>query len=534
MTAFYSSRRRRLLGGLVAAGALSGAPWVRVRGAAAIAWKSDPFSLGIASGDPAPDGFVIWTRLAPEPMNDDDGALAGMRGDSVTIAYEVASDAAFTTIVQSGTALAEARYAWSVHHEVRGLAAGRRYWYRFTSGAARSATGTAVTAPAAGTQPAQLRLAWVSCANYEHGYFSAYRHLAEEQPDLVLFLGDYIYEGVERNRPVVRRHADERVASTLATYRRRYTQYKQDADLRAVHAAATAMIGWDDHEVRNNYAGLWNQDFATRARFAARRAAAYQAFYEHMPLRADSRPRSSALQLYRRQTFGDLATVHLLDGRQYRSAPACQSPETTRQYRPLLDTQCPERRDPQRSLLGDAQERWLRAGLDAATTRWNILAQDVQMAQRRERTRDGDTGYGNDNWDGYPAARTRLLTHLGERIRAGRPADTLVLSGDIHAFCAADLKADFDDPAAPVVASEFTVSSISSWGPARNPGRVWHQDNPHVRLVEGTRRGYATMDLGRDAATIRYRAISDGTDPRASVTTLAEFTVQQGRAGMRS
>ena len=531
MTTFYSQRRRLLgAGGLAAVGIGAGAPWVQARAASDIAWKTDPFSLGVASGDPAPDGFVIWTRLAPEPLVDQDGAIAGMRGASLPVQYEIATDATLRNIVQTGTALAEARWAWSVHHEVTGLEPGRRYWYRFTSGTATSAIGSALSAPAAGAQPERLRLAWVSCSNYEHGWFSAYRHCAADRPDLVLFLGDYIYESHERTRPIVRSHDGERLVTSLNDYRRRYTQYKLDPDLRAIHAAATAMIGWDDHEVRNNYANLWNQDFVEPERFAARRRSAYQAFYEHMPLRAASRPQRNALQLFRRQGFGDLVTVHLLDGRQYRSAPACQTRESARNFRLLFDAECAERREPRRSLLGMDQEDWLRTGLDASPTRWNIIAQDMQMAQRRERNREGNVGFSNDSWDGYPAARQRLLRHLQERNRA----DTMVLSGDIHAFCASDLKADFDDPAAPVVASEFTVSSISSRGPTRNPGRTWHADNPHIRFVEGTRRGYATMDLGRDAATIRYRAVSDAADRNATVDTVAEFRVERGRAGMRA
>ena len=522
-----TTTRRRLLQG---AGALLLAPWVQVRAADAPVWQADPFALGVASGDPAPDGFVLWTRLAPEPLEAERGNTGGMHGASVRIAYEIARDPGLHDIVQRGTAMAEAQWAWSVHLEVAGLEPARDYWYRFTSGNATSPVGRARTAPAASARVGRLRLAWVSCANYEHGWYAAYRHLASETPDLVMFLGDYIYEGIDRSGHAVRQHSEGRPAANLIGYRKRHAQYKLDPDLRALHAASTALMGWDDHEVQNNYAGAWSQGFVEPQRFLARRAAAYRAFYEHMPLRARSRPDGPNLVLYRRLRLGDLAEIALVDGRQYRSPPACQSPDTVRQFRLLTDGACPERRDPARSLLGTPQEAWLHAGLAASPTRWNLVAQDVQMAQRKERSSDGATGWGNDNWDGYPAARGRLLEHL----RDARVTNPLVLSGDIHSFCAADLKTNFDDPAAPPVATEFTVSSISSTGPARNPGRTWHDDNPHVRFFEGTKRGYATMELDAARATVRYRAVADARDRASGVATVASFTVESGRAGIAS
>src|SRR4029079_12012010 len=192
--------------------------------------------------------------------------------------------------------------------------AGRSYWYRFIARGAESRIGRAATLPAVGTKLDRLRVGFVSCANYERGHFAAYRHLADEQPDIVLFLGDYIYEYADTRRPVVRRHSDGGEAPDLRTYRNRYAQYRLDADLQRLHAIAPALMTWDDHEVQNDYADQWSMDFQEPSQFLIRRAAAYRAFYEHMPLRARSRPDGAHLRLYERYTFGDLAEISLLDG----------------------------------------------------------------------------------------------------------------------------------------------------------------------------------------------------------------------------
>src|SRR5262249_43864831 len=227
-------------------------------------------------------------------------------------------------IVRRGMAQADPDYGYSVHAEVEGLAPGRAYWYRFMSGDVVSAGGRAVTLPTAASKFANLPLGFVSCANYEHGYYAAYRHLAEENPDLVLFLGDYIYEYPDmRSTDLVRRHSEGVEATTLAGYRNRYAQYKLDPDLQRLHAATTAIMTWDDHEVQNDYANQDSQDFADPADFLKRRAAAYRAFYEHMPLRPKARPNGALMRLYDRFAFGDLVEFSLLDGRQYRWREAC-------------------------------------------------------------------------------------------------------------------------------------------------------------------------------------------------------------------
>ena len=250
---------------------------------------------------PASDGFVLWTRLAPEPMSTDPETPGGMRGGNVAVDYEIATDAGMHDIVRKGEATAERAFAYSVHLDVSGLEPGRPYWYRFTSGDAASGVGRAMTLPAAGASLDKLRFGFVSCSNYEHGYFSAYRHLTDENPDVVLFLGDYIYDTIEENRPTVRRHSDGVPTTTLPPYRNRYAQYRLDPDLQNLHAQVPALVTWDDHEVENDYADQWSQWFVEPARFLLQRAAAYQAFYEHMPVRPIlSQPHGPVMRVYDR------------------------------------------------------------------------------------------------------------------------------------------------------------------------------------------------------------------------------------------
>jgi len=278
--------RRQLVTGAAGAGlALIAAPAL-LRHAAAQSWRAgDPFSLGVASGAPRPDGFVLWTRLAPEPLSSNPETPGGMNGGDVTIGYEIATDPAMHDVVRRGEATAERAYAYSVHLDVAGLQPGRPYWYRFMSGEAASRVGRAVTLPTPGAALDRLRFGFVSCSNYEHGYFSGYRHLADENPEFVLYLGDYIYEYIEERRPIVRRHSDGIEAATLPTYRNRYAQYRLDQDLQRLHAEVPALVTWDDHEVQNDYADKWSQYFDDPEQFLLRRAAAYRVFYEHMPVR---------------------------------------------------------------------------------------------------------------------------------------------------------------------------------------------------------------------------------------------------------
>ena len=525
------TRRRLVAAAAGAAGsglALIGAPAL-LRHALAQGWRAgDPFSLGVASGAPRPDGFVLWTRLAPEPLSSNPETPGGMSGADVTLGYEIATDPAMRDIVQHGETTAEQAFAYSVHLDVAGLQSGRSYWYRFTSGEAASRIGRAATLPAPGAALDKVRFGFVSCSNYEHGYFSAYRHLADENPDFVLFLGDYIYEFVELIRPTVRRHSDGIDAATLPTYRNRYAQYRLDPDLQRLHAEVPALVTWDDHEVQNDYADKWSQYFDDPAQFLLRRAAAYRAFYEHMPVRPIlSRPDGPVMRVYDRFTFGDLIEVSMIDGRQYRSREACYRPPNKGGGHLETDASCPERRDAARTMLGFAQEAWLATNLAHSKAQWNLIAQDVLMAQLRKKQDDGDA-FWTDDWNGYPANRSRLLKRVSET----RVANPVVVGGDAHAYFANDLKLDFDDAAAPVVATEFVGTSISAYGLPYNVVAPLLPDNPHIRFFESRRRGYVSVDLERAQMRLRMRVISDPTDPKAEISTLQTFAVEAGHPGV--
>ena len=523
--------RRRLLGGLgVGCLGLVSAPAIIGRAQAQIRpWPADPFSLGVAAGAPRPDGFVLWTRLAPAPLSANPSTPGGMTGGDVPVAYEIAGDEAMRDVVRRGVADAEAAYGWSIHADVSGLQPGRPYWYRFLCGDAVSRVGRATTAPAAGAPLERVRFGFVSCANYEQGYFAAYRHLAEENPDLVVFLGDYLYEYVEETRPTVRRHSDGIEASTLPTYRNRYAQYRLDPDLQQLHAQTTALVTWDDHEVANDYADRWSQFNDDPDLFLRRRAAAYQAFYEHMPVRPVlSRPDGPVMRVYDRFTFGDLLEISMLDGRQYRSRPACYAPPDRLRGHLESDAGCAERREEGRSMLGLAQESWLGLTLARSKAKWNVIAQDVLMAQLRQKMPNGDFGFWTDDWDGFPASRRRLL----RRIAQTRVANPVVIGGDIHAFFANDLKVDFDDPKSPVIATEFVGTSISSAGPPYDAFAAQLPDNPHVRFFESRKRGYVSVDVSAKQMTARLRALSDVTDPKASVSTLKTLAVENNKPGV--
>lgn len=518
--------RRAFAGGL---GIAIAAPAVIVRAKAnPVSWKGDPFSLGVASGSPSFDGFVIWTRLAPEPLSTDPDKPGGMPAEEISVDYEIAGDASMRSVVMKGSAAADPAFAHSVHVEIGGLSAGRPYWYRFRCGDAVSRIGRASTLPAIGSAVQKYRFAFVSCSNYEHGYFSAYRHLADEQPDAVLFLGDYIYEYIDKKPGTVRKHSDGVEAASLPTYRNRYAQYRLDPDLQRLHAEVPALITWDDHEVQNDYADQWSQTFDDPAQFLRRRAAAYQAFYEHMPVRPSlSRPDGPAMRVFDRFTFGDLLEVSMIDGRQYRSRQACYGPPLHGGGHLESNKSCPERLDEQRSMLGAVQEEWLFKGLRNTKSRWNVIAQDVLMAQLRQTMPDGEIGYWTDDWNGYPPSRTRLLQHLHDN---GTP-NPVVIGGDIHSFWANDLKLNFDDISAPSVATEFVGTSISSRGPDYEKFAKLLPDNPHVKFFESRLRGYSLVDLTAEHMTTRFRAVSDVVDTNAAISTLESFVVETGRPG---
>lgn len=512
--------RRRVLTGLAVATAFSIlSPFARSAGV------DYPFTLGVASGDPLPDGFVIWTRLAPL-FNAADGQ--GGLSRAVPVRWRVASDAAMTRIVKQGEVLATERFAHSVHVEVAGLAAGRPYWYQFEGLGAQSPVGQALTTPPLHAM-ASARLGFVSCSHWERGYFSAYRHLAAEQPDLVFFLGDYIYDSsyAADSGKVIRSHGSGN-AKSLSDYRNRYALYKTDPDLQALHVAAPSVATWDDHEVQNDYANRWSQDPKIPvAQFLQQRAAAYQAFYEHMPLRASSVPKGPDMRIYRRLDYGRLARFHVLDGRQYRSEQPCIQANGSHQGHIAANT-CSDLRDLGRTMLGWQQEAWLDQGFAQSQAQWNVIAQDLLVAPLLQRDLTSHkVGHWTDGWDGYMANRSRMLSSI-ERHKVSNP---VFWGGDIHSFWTTDLHTDANNPDSPVIATEFVGSSVTSDGPPFEAFSKILPLNPHVKFFDSRQRGYVSVEMAAQKMLTNFRVITDPRDPNATVSTLKSFVVEPGRAG---
>jgi alkaline phosphatase D len=471
---------------------------------------------------------VLWTRILPDPLN-----ARSVEPAPLLVQWEIAEDEAFKHIAAKGNATALPELAHSVHVDVTGLRPDRWYWYRFMLADAVSPVGRTRTAPAAEALPASLRFAFASCQHWEFGQFAAHRHIAAAAPDLVAFLGDYIYEWgrLDLQHPTApRSRIDE--SMTLEDYRARYAQYKSDPHLQAAHLAAPWIVTWDDHEVANDYGNDRDERLATN--FLARRAAAYQAFYEHMPIRLSALPnganRFAHLRMYERYDWGRLAQFHVLDDRQYRSYHAC--PPAGRGGSNSVTSSCAERLEPARSLLGSEQEAWLANGFASSEARWNILAQQTLMAQSTQVpiARPEDGRFWTDGWDGYPAARKRLFDSMVKH----RLANPLVISGDVHTFYAADLKQDFQRAASagnPVIATEFCGTSVtsSSRPQARTDQYVAH--NPHIKFGRSDRRGFVMMELTPARAVARFQALDDVWRADSAVTTLASFAVEDGRAG---
>ena len=490
---------------------------VRLEGAV-VGFPRNPFTLGVASGAPLPTAVVIWTRLAPRPL---DGGGVGNR--RVPVDWEVARDARFRRIVRRGRVEAVPARAHSVHVDVRRLEPAHSYFFRFRAEGHLSPIGRTRTAPARTADVARLRYGVASCQHFEVGFFAAHRHLLAEDVDLVAFLGDYLYEGPARPGRLREHIGDE--TQTLAEYRNRHAQYKTDPDLQRLHAAVPWLVTWDDHEVDNDYAGAQSQSL--NPHFLRRRTAAYQAYFEHMPVRAAANIDFRAPRLNRRFDWGALARFHVLDGRQFRTPQACPPPG--RGGAAFIDEDCPGLRAPGRTMLGSAQERWLRAGIASDPDRWHVIAQQTLMA-RSSVLRDGSRRVWSDAWDGYPAARLRLLQFV--RDRGARSC--VVITGDNHASYIADLKTDFDDLGAEPVATELCGTSISSPGPSQSHVENVLRDNPHIKHGDGTRRGYLVVDVTPERSVARLRVIDDPADRRSGVATQATFVIEAGRPGAQA
>ena len=517
----FSPDRRQLLRLAVAAAAGS---WLWPGAWAQRRWSFDPFALGVASGSPAPDGVVLWTRLVAPGLMDSLGEAP------IPVRWEVANDEAFAQIVQRGDVVASPALAHSVHAEVQGLAPDRWYFYRFITGGITSPTGRTRTLPLPAASVARLRVAYASCQRWEHGYYAAYRHMRADQPDLVMFLGDYIYE-YPNAAAAVRNFPSLGLVLTLADYRDRHAQHRSDPDLQAMHAACPWLLTWDDHEVQNDYAGRSPGDnrplgLNGTVDFMARRNAAYQAYYEHMPLRASVFVRALSgvqVRLHERYRYGQLADLMLLDSRQFRDPQLCGTPQ--RASGNVDPSACPRWNDPARTMLGAEQERWVDATFAQAGSGWTVVGQQGLFGRRDSLPGPGERLW-NDGWDGYAPARQRLTDSL-QRHRVANP---VVLGGDVHENWVGHVKADYSRPDSAAIGVEFcgtSISSRSSATPKATAERL--AENPHFIFGDASRRGYGLCDFTPGMLTTALRTLDDATRPDARVETLARFSVRAGR-----
>jgi alkaline phosphatase D len=483
---------------------------------AASSFGDNPFTLGVASGDPTPDGIVLWTRLAPDPV---DPFRLGRR--SIPVGWRVATDSGMRHVVARGTARAEAELAHSVHVEVGGLRPGRDYFYQFDVRQEESAVGHFRTAPRPHDLLRRLQFAFATCQDWASGYYTAYRDMLEHDLDLVLHLGDYTYEyaiGMTPRGQVPAGFEPETI--DLRTYRLRHVLYKLDPDLQAVHAKFPFLVIWDDHEVQNDYSGLAPEWGSPSPEFTARRAAAYQAYYEHMPINSRTAFTKTGLRIYRRIRYGRLAEFTMLDDRQYRTDNPCGDGESLRCDAALTGSY---------TMLGRTQERWVARGFVHSDAIWNIVGQQLLLAEL-EHASIQENYYWNDAWDGYPLARQRLLTDVVE----SGVRNPVFLTGDWHSTFVNDLKVDFKDPNASTVATEFVTPAITTGGDGTPYGPYYRPMipfNPHIKYYEGDRRGYFKATVTPEHMRLDLRFVTSVEVPFGSGYAEASWVVQDGIPG---
>ncbi|MDJ0658429.1 MAG: alkaline phosphatase D family protein [Crocosphaera sp.] len=477
--------------------------------------SKSPFTLGVASGDPTSDRVIIWTRLAPFPLKG-----GGMPNIRVPVQWKVAKDPKMSEIVRQGTVIATPELGHSVHVDVTQLEANHFYWYQFELGSYKSAIARTKTFPNPNAVVDKIKFAFASCQDWQNGYYVAHQHLAEEELDFVVFLGDYIYEK-SGDKNTIRQHQGED-CFTLEDYRNRYAQYKSDSNLQASHHRFPWIVTWDDHEVDNNYANLSPEDDQSLEQFKARRKAAYQAYYEHMPIRVSFQPEEE-ITLYRSFDLGKLGKLMVLDTRQYRSDQPCGDGGKPR---------CQDAKSETTTLLGSEQEQWLESQLSQSSASWNIMAQQIMMAQYDVDPRPGQGIYNMDQWDGYVECRHRLLKFLYDN----QISNPVVITGDIHSSWVNDLKLDFDDPKSPTVATEFVGTAISSAFPQQYIPtiKLARLANPHVKFFEGTKNGYVRCTVTSESFQSDYRVVSTVLDTQASIETLQSFMVKKGQPGAQN
>ncbi len=524
-----SNFQKRELFRIAAASAVAaaGSVWVPRSAWSQPSFRENPFTLGVASGSPSSDSVVIWTRLAL------DGLFGSSIGkDPITVQWEVADDERFSRNLLKGQTQAVVSLAHSVHVEVLNLAPDRWYFYRFTAGNAVSPVGRTRTLPAPNALVSRLRLAYASCQRWEHGYFSAYEHMLKEELDLVLFLGDYIYEYPAAQEAV--RNPTGGWVTDLEGYRKRYALHRSEASLRAMHAACPWLITWDDHEVQNDYAGTTvGENGPAVADFLVRRAQAYQAFYEHMPLRASALTRSIAglvsgaeMRIYGNLQFGRLASVSLLDNRQYKSPIVC-----TRNGQPgssnVDPAQCPPWSDATRSMLGIEQEEWLAKTSAKVQGPWHVIGQSSAFGTRDFKAGQGQS-FWNDGWDGYASSRDRVrdMLRAGSGLSKSMP---VMLGGDVHANWVGHIKADYAKATSENIGVEFCGTSITARGGTNVRTAEWLNKNPHYVYINQEVRGYGVADFTPTRLTTTLRGLDDVRQKETKVSTLATYVVEAGK-----
>ncbi|MEU4351925.1 alkaline phosphatase D family protein [Streptomyces sp. NPDC023838] len=514
---FTSTPTRRTVVKAAAATAVVAAPLVAGATAAVADSASAPaFLHGVASGDPLPDGILLWTRVTPAP----DAVPGSGKGQDTEVSWEIAEDKGFSRIVARGRTTASAASDHTVKADVRGLRPATAYWYRFAAGTVLSPVGRTLTAPATDAAAANVRFGVVSCSNWESGYFSPYRHLAARADlDAVLHLGDYIYEYASGAYPeakyVVRQHEPAHEILDLADYRTRHGKYKTDVDLQAMHHAHPVIAIWDDHEFANDAwsGGAENHTPGTEGDWAARVSAAKQAYFEWMPVRP-----SIAGTTYRRIRYGKLADLHLLDLRSFRSQQASVGSGK-------VD-------DPERTITGRAQLDWLKAGLSASDAAWQLVGTSVMispvafgalpaeltapLAELLGLPKEG-IAINVDQWDGYTDDRRELLGHLVDK----GIKNTVFLTGDIHMAWANDVPVKAGTyPLSKSAGTEFVVTSVTS----DNLDEMLHvaphtvslvaaaaikAANRHVKWVDMDSHGYGVLDVDAQRSQMDYYVVSD-------------------------
>ncbi|NUS09191.1 MAG: alkaline phosphatase [Nonomuraea sp.] len=504
--------RRALFAGGASLGISAALGATPVRAAVRRAPVSDPFQLGVASGEPTPEGVVLWTRLAMNPVALD--GLGGMPGRPVPVQWQIASDENFKHVVRRGAEVAGPESAHSVHVELDGLRPGAEYFYRFKAEGELSPVGRTLTAPAPGTRGTPLNLSFTSCADYQTGWFTPYRRMAEDQPDLIAFLGDYIYEYGDYKYPVRDQAGGE--CLDLAGYRLRHAQHKADPESQLAHAIAPWVVVWDDHDIENAWAGDVPEQ--PDPPFLKRRAEAFQAYYENMPLRRAQKPNGSSLRLHRSIRWGAVANLHLLDTRQYRDLYACTGKSGT------IGPDCQERFAPNRTILGQEQEAWLDGELKGSQATWDLLGQQVFFMEMDWTNGEGK-GYSNEGWDGYVASRNRLAAAFETYKR-----NAVVLTGDVHSHWAGEIKRDYQDPESKSVAVELVTTSVTSAGNGFDEypnTQILLDENPHVKFFNG-RRGYVRTKISQQEMKVDFRSLSRVTEPYAPAYTSGTFVIEPG------